>query len=260
MLAAVHYQLGSVLVRTGRVNEAIEAFRTSRELQPDSAEGARSLAEALLRAGDVEGAAEQADVAVALAERDEDPGTRASAHDMAARVALARKDPDAAVAHAEAAEAADPTMPVLALVRARIRFDEGNYEDAVAELQQAARDGEEHDALPELHLTLGEALVRLERYEDAERQFREELIAFPRNLQAYSNLVMLYRAMNRDADVELLLTELVATTPTPEGYAVAARLWTVLGDARRAEALKSDARTRFRGDPSLALLGVSGRR
>jgi hypothetical protein len=36
---------------------------------------------------------------------------------------------------------------------------------------------------------------------------------------------------------------------------VAARLWTILGDPTRAEALRSDARVRFRDDPSLALLG-----
>ena len=44
-----------------------------------------------------------------------------------------------------------------------------------------------------------------------------------------------------------------------EGYGVAARLWTILGDPSRAEALRSDARTRFRGDPSLALLGRGAR-
>ena len=42
--------------------------------------------------------------------------------------------------------------------------------------------------------------------------------------------------------------------PTPEGYAIAARLWTILGERSRAEAVRADARTRFRGDPSLVLL------
>jgi len=78
-------------------------------------------------------------------------------------------------------------------------------------------------------------------------------------MQAYTSLAMLYRASNRDAAVEDVLNELVASTPTPEGYGVAARLWTILGDPSRAEALRSDARTRFRGDPSLALLGRGGR-
>jgi hypothetical protein len=71
---------------------------------------------------------------------------------------------------------------------------------------------------------------------------------------------MLYHASNRDASVEDVLNELVAATPTPEGYNLAARLWTILGDRSRAEALRSDARVRFRDDPSLALLGRDGRR
>jgi hypothetical protein len=71
---------------------------------------------------------------------------------------------------------------------------------------------------------------------------------------------MLYRAADRDADVEDVLDQLVESTSTPEGYAMAARLWTALGERSRAEALRSDARTRFRGDPSLVLLGRDGRR
>jgi hypothetical protein len=71
---------------------------------------------------------------------------------------------------------------------------------------------------------------------------------------------MLYRAADRDADVEDVLDELVESTSTPEGYAMAARLWTAVGERSKAEALRSDARTRFRGDPSLVLLGRDARR
>jgi hypothetical protein len=79
-------------------------------------------------------------------------------------------------------------------------------------------------------------------------------------VQVYSRLAMLYAATNREGAVEDVLNELVAATPTPESYAVAARLWTIVGNRSRAEALRSDARARFRGDPSLALLGKDGRR
>ena len=71
---------------------------------------------------------------------------------------------------------------------------------------------------------------------------------------------MLYAATKRQEAVEDVLNELVAATPTPESYAVAVRLWTIVGDPKRAEALRSDARARFRGDPSLALLGKDARR
>jgi hypothetical protein len=64
---------------------------------------------------------------------------------------------------------------------------------------------------------------------------------------------MLYRASNRDRAAEAAITELMRVAPTPEGYALAARLWTIFGDRRRADAIRADARQRFRGDPSLAV-------
>ena len=180
---------------------------------------------------------------------------------MAARVALADKDAEAATRHAEAAHAADATLPVPQFVRGRLLYDEGKYEEAAAQFKEAEATLREHGgAMADLHLYLGESLARLDRYADAEAQFREELRAYPRNVQAYTSLAMLYRASNRDADVEDVLNELVAATPTPEGYAVAARLWTILGERSRAEALRSDARARFRGDPSLAQREQDGRR
>jgi tetratricopeptide (TPR) repeat protein len=259
-LAAVHYQIGALLLRMGRQEEAIRAFDTVRELRPDATAGALALADALMHAGRTAMAREQADVAIALAEH-EDMRALASAHEMAARVALADKDPESATRHATAAHTADPTRPVPQFVRGRLQYDEGHYEEAAAQFTEADTILREHGgAMADLHLYLGEALARLDRYTDAESQFRAELLVYPRNVQAYTSLAMLYRASNRDADVEDILNELVAATPTPEGYAVAARLWTILGERSRAEALRSDARARFRGDPLLAQREQDGRR
>jgi tetratricopeptide (TPR) repeat protein len=259
-LTAVHYQLGAQLLRMGRVDEAIRAFDTVRELRPDAAAGALALADALMHAGRTMPAREQADVAIALAEH-EDMRVLASAHEMAARVALSEKDPEAAARHAEAAHTADASLPVPQFVRGRLLYDEGKYEDAAAQFKEAEAMLREHGgAIADLHLYFGESLARLDRYPDAEAQFREELHTYPRNVQAYTSLAMLYRASNRDADVEDVLNELVAATPTPEGFAVAAKLWTILGERSRAEALRSDARARFRGDPSLAQREQDARR
>jgi tetratricopeptide (TPR) repeat protein len=259
-LATVHFQLGELLVRMGRFDEAIRAFGTVRELRPDATPGALALADALVRAGKTSAARETAETAIALAAR-EDAHALAAAHEMAARVALADKDADSATRHAEAAHAADPTLPVPQFVRGRLLYDEGKYEDAVASFTEAIDALKDRTVtLPDLHFYFGEALARLDRYADAETQFRDELRAYPRNVQAYTSLAMLYRASNRDAAVEDVLNELVAATPTPEGYAVAARLWTILGERSRAEALRSDARARFPGDPTLAQLERGPRR
>jgi tetratricopeptide (TPR) repeat protein len=259
-LVAIHYQLGAQLLRMGRIDEAIQAFDTVRELRPDAAAGALALADALMRAGRTMPAREQADVAIALAEHG-DMRVLAAAHEMAARVALSEKDSESATRHAEAAHAADATLPVPQFVRGRLLYDEGKYEEAAEQFKEAEETLREHGSMmADLHLYFGESLARLDRYPDAEAQFRDELRTNPRNVQAYTSLAMLYRASNRDADVEDVLNELVAATPTPEGYAVAAKLWTILGERSRAEALRSDARARFRGDPSLAQREQDARR
>src|SRR5262249_26198311 len=115
-LASVQYQLGELLVRMGRYDEAIHAFGTVRELRPDATAGALAPADALVRAGKTTAAREQAQTAIALAEH-EDGHSLAAAHEMAARVALADKDSEAATQHADAAHAADPSSPFPQFVR-----------------------------------------------------------------------------------------------------------------------------------------------
>jgi tetratricopeptide (TPR) repeat protein len=258
-LVPIHFQIGAMLARTGRIEEAILEFGKVRELRPDASVAARALADVLLKAGKTDAAREQAAVAVMLAET-ESPADVFAANEMAARVALVVGDKEAATQHAAAAHEADPSIPVQQFVQGRLLYEEGKYEEAATTFTQAVSSlAEGNRSLADLHLYLGESFARLDRYEEAEAQFRDELREFPRSIQAYTSLAMLYRASNRDAAVEDVLNELVASTPTPEGYGVAARLWTILGDPSRAEALRSDARTRFRGDPSLALLGRGGR-
>src|SRR3954464_1427167 len=259
-LAPIHYQLGLLLTRSGRTDEAIAEFKVAADLRPDAIDVPIALADALLTVGRTADAAMQADAAVMLAGTV--PASRiAAAHAMAARVSLAQKDGEAAMRHAVAAEKAEPSVPMQNFVRGRLLFDEGKFEEALGPLEDATSAARRWGgALPARHLYLGKPLPRRNRGGKAESEFRDELRAFPHNLQAYASLAMLYRSNDRDADVEDVLDELVESTSTPEGYAMAAKLWTALGERSRAEALRSDARTRFRGDPSLVLLGRDGRR
>ena len=259
-LIVVQYQLGSALMRAGRLDEAITVLQDARERMPEEPDFALTLADALMRAGRVEPASTQVDEAVVLA-RASDAPARAAAHELAARIALAKNDVNAALAHAKSAHDADPALPIEGFVRGRILYDDAKYDEASAAFQEAVTAlRAQKRSIPDLHLYLGESLAHLERYSEAETQYREELRTFPRNVHVYSRLAMLYAATNRQEAVEDVLNELVAATPTPESYAVAARLWTIVGNPTRAEALRSDARDRFKGDPSLALLGKDGRR
>ena len=178
-LPVVQYQLGTLLARTGRLEEAAVALRAAAKLNPDVSDAPAALAGVLMRARQYEQAREQAALAIALAER-ENAGARAFAHEVAARVALARHDPEDATMHAEAAHAADPSLPMPQFVRGRLLYDEGTYEEALTAFEEAAtalatRGG----ALEELEHYLGESLVKLERPTEAEAHFKEEQRNFP---------------------------------------------------------------------------------
>src|SRR6266498_336245 len=50
-LASVHYQIGLLLARSGRVEEAVGPLTTAAEFRPDAIEAPLALADALMRAG-----------------------------------------------------------------------------------------------------------------------------------------------------------------------------------------------------------------
>jgi tetratricopeptide (TPR) repeat protein len=255
-LPSIQYQVGVLLARTGRLDEAAKTFTAIAALRPDDPQLPIALASAMLRARRVDDATRHADRAVELADAGSDARMKAAAHDIAARVALAREDAHAANAHALEAQKANPLLPLSQFVRGRLLYDDAKYEEALAAFQEAKNALKPQSApLAELHLYLGNSFARLDRYADAEAEFQEELRAFPQNIGTYASLAMLYRASNRDQAVEQVIGDLVEAAPTPEGYSTAARLLTIVGEKARAEALRSDARRRFRGDPSLALLG-----
>ncbi len=252
-MAVAQYQLGMLLSRAGRFEEAVAVFRAAGSVEPDDPYIPAALAGVLMRARRYDEASDRASLAVALAER-QDARARGSAYGMAARVALALDDGERAQAYGEAAEREDPAMPMARFVRGRLLHAEGRYEEALVPFEEAAAMlAQSGRALDELHWYLGDTLRSLDRYGEAEAHYREELQAFPRNIRAYSSLATLYHASNRTSGVKEALDALVDTAPTPEGYDAAARLWTIVGEPARAEALRADARTRFSGDPSLVL-------
>ena len=164
-----------------------------------------------------------------------DARMKAAAHEIAARVALAREDAAAATMHAATVQKADPHAADAAVRRRPARLRRWPVStDALASFKEAAATAEQAGAtLAELHLYLGNTYARLDRYAEAEAEFQEELREFPHNIGTYASLAMLYRASNRDQAVEHVIGDLVEAAPTPEGYSMAARL---LDDRRRARA------------------------
>jgi tetratricopeptide (TPR) repeat protein len=251
----VQFQLASLLARIGRTDEAMKTFALVAMRRPDDPQVPVAMAEALLHARRLDDAGTRADQAVMLADAGTDASMSAAAHEIAARVEVARGNADAAVMHAASAQKADPQSVMPQFVRGRLAYDAGNYDDALAAFKDAAAKSE--SAIGELHLYLGNTYARLDQYTEAEAEFHEELRAFPYDIATYASLATLYRASNREQAAEHVIGDLVDAAPTPEGYSMAARLWTIIGDRARADGLRADARRRFKGDPSLALLGRS---
>jgi tetratricopeptide (TPR) repeat protein len=242
-LAVVHYQVGALLSRAGRFADAITALAAAAGLRADDPQVAHALTDTYLRARRLDDAMRQADATVALAEQAGDAMGLADAHELAARVALATRDLAAATMHAEAAEQADGGRPMPAFIRGRIAYDEGMYEEALAAFEAAAAVVDDSGRpLRELQLSMGDTLAQLDRHAEAESAFQEELRAFPLTVSAYASLATLYRASNREQEATETVEALVAAVPTPEGYTAAARLWTILGERAKADALRAAAR------------------
>jgi tetratricopeptide (TPR) repeat protein len=251
-LVAVQYQTATLLLRAGRIPEAEKAFRDVAALDPDNPYVQVALADALLREGREEDAEASAALAVALAEH-QDGQARAAAHRMATLVALEREDAERAAEHAASAERDDPKVPMSAYVTGRQAYAAGLNEDALASFEKASQAlARNRSTLESVHWYLGDTLARLGRDSEAEQAFREELRVFPRHISGYTSLATLYHASGRTDAIRETLDDLVTAVPTPEGYDAAARVWLSVGDAAAATALRTDARARFRGDPSLA--------
>ncbi len=77
----------------------------------------------------------QAVFAVGVAPETDGP-SRAAAHELLARIALARRDVDAAREEAALAQEAVPALPLPTFIEARILYDEGKYADALPLFQQ----------------------------------------------------------------------------------------------------------------------------
>ena len=238
----VWLQYAAVLVRMGRAPEALAAYQQAIRLKPDEPAPLLGAAGILLDLGRNDDAQRHAELAVA--------SSPAAAHELLARIALARSDWDGARREAELTERADPTMPMTLIVRGLIQYNQGHYAEALPSLVEA------HDRfasrtlqMRDLRYVIGDALARLERYPEAEKYFIEEFTLFPTNVRARSGLAMIYAAVGRPADVERVIGDMLRASPTPKTYEAAAQLWRNFGHPERAAAVSAAGLARFGRGP-----------
>jgi Tfp pilus assembly protein PilF len=85
----------------------------------------------------------------------------------------------------------------------------------------------------------------MERYAEAEAEFLEELKSFPQNTRARAGLAMIYQATEQPEAAARVLEEMTRVTPTPDSFALAARLYTMFGNLKEAEAVRAESRRTF---------------
>jgi arylsulfatase A-like enzyme/Tfp pilus assembly protein PilF len=244
--------LALALERLGQLRDSLAASEQALKLSGGSAPIAIATGYVLLEMGRYDEAKAHAELG-----RREAPG---SAESLLAAIALARHQPEAAVAAARAAIAAGGVggtnlKPLVSLASARV--SEGKLTEALALLDQADRELAQRahgQTYPGLAFERGDILARMGRNAEAEQAFQRAIKEYPSAPSAYASLAMLYAAEDRAQEALGTLQRLVDTNRSPAAYGMAVQTLRVLGDPRDAAALLQEGMRRFPGSPELAAL------
>jgi len=225
------FELAQTLTRLGRPEEAYEAYRAALRTSPSLAGAiALELGRVCLQLGKLD----EAEANARVGER----ANAAQAHELLARIALARDDLSGAEREATMAVGDSAAEMGAAVVRAEVRIRRAQFGEALGLAETTLRTAEARRLalLPDLHFLRGDALARLGRYGEAEAAFQEEIRLFPRNAQAYARLAILYGVQHRAVkDVDHVLEQMVAASPGAATLELAAKTLESMGDRRGAE-------------------------
>jgi choline-sulfatase len=243
------YELAQTLARMGRFAEAYDAYKEALRSAPSLA-GPVSVA--LARVCLEMGKLDEAELNASIASKTQP----ALAHELLARVALSRDDLARAEQEAELAVGDPVAERNRTVVLAEVQIRRGEFSQALNTLDAGARVIRETGASPLLDLQFlrGDALARVNRFEEAQAAFRQEIRDFPRNSQAYARLAILYGLEHRSVrEVDGLLEAMARANPGPESALLAAKTLESMGDARGALAWRRRAsllsQTRARARP-----------
>jgi arylsulfatase A-like enzyme/tetratricopeptide (TPR) repeat protein len=220
------YKLADTLARLDRPADAADAYRRAIAMAPSIAgELSVGLGRACLRLQRWDEA--EANAAIAMKEH---PGP---AHAILARAALGRGDLEAAEKEAAGARAVEGSEIDADLVLTEVLLRRGRVQEALAAAEDARRrrDAAGGPPVEGLEFAYGDALARLERRDEAEKAFREEIRLFPKNTEAYARLAIVLALEHRTlGEVRRLFETMAAANPGPESARLAAKTLESLGD------------------------------
>jgi tetratricopeptide (TPR) repeat protein len=228
--------------RMGRTVEAIAAAKEGLKTNPQSTVLATTVAELALEAGRLDDARQHAELVL-----QRDPPR---AHELLARVAMARGDLAAAEQHArQATTGGDRAAARVTL--ARVLKKAGRDAEALAEVDEAARIvvAENKPPFAGLAFLRGDLLARLGRNGEAEAAFRQEIALAPADARAYQSLIVLLVSTGRGDDATPLVFQLIERAPSADNFAAVVETMKALDDTRGVRYWAAKGREKYPRDP-----------
>jgi arylsulfatase A-like enzyme/Flp pilus assembly protein TadD len=236
------------LAKLNRREEAVDAAKEGLKLDPRSTTLAVTVSNLSMELGRYDDAEQHAKLAL-----EDSPN---EAHRLLAQIAIERKDFAKARAEANAAMGENRDRPAAMMLLGRSAMAEGKLEEALGIFDQtlALLAKNKMHGLPQLNYFRGDTLARMGRGEEAEVAFLEEIRLFPRDPQAYKNLILLYAAEGKNREATQLIFSLEKESPTPPSYLAIAETLKIIGDVRGSRFWAARGLQRFPSDRQLAAL------
>ena len=230
------------LARLGRADEAIAAIRKTVELSPpDRTNYLISVANLCLQVARPDEAIRHADLAIARGDT--------GGYEVKARAYLDVGDLAAAEKAARKSIETGGTRKRSWLVLATVEASRGSFQKAL-EITDDLKSRIGEQGLGDLigyHFLRGNLLGRLNRWEEAEAELREETRKFPQYLPAWQSLAFVYASRGRVPEAKKVVEQMVAAVGSPPAYAAAIELLAKMGDVPAAERVRAEALGKFPG-------------
>jgi len=237
-----------ILQKLGRDDEAIAAAKEGLKQAPNSVSLLIAVANLSVLTGQLDQAQQHAELAAKY--------DAAQAHDILARIWLARKDYARAKQEAELTLQNDHQAVYGLVTLGLIERQRGDLQSALRYLDQAEERAaaKKNQRVPNLHFYRGDVLARLGRADEAERELKQEIAFYPAEPDAYSSLVVLLSSQGRVQEATSLIFRLVSVAPSPPAYVAISETLKAIGDDRGALYWAYQGLQKYPRDPALRKL------
>jgi tetratricopeptide (TPR) repeat protein len=236
--------LSSALERQGQLGEALVALKKTVQLSPPGRTNYMvDVANLALKAGETAEAGKHAELAWEMGD--------GRAAEVMARVRLREKDFSGANSWAGRAIERKVSVSSALLVQARVAILEGKFPEALTRVDEALAIAGQAAPPQGAHVVRAEIFGRQDKLDLAEGEYRKELEAHPRNIDALAGLAIISAARGEMNEAARRIDAMLRVTPTPEAYLVAISSLRSFGNASRADALLAEAKKRFPSDSRL---------